>query len=151
MTIVSGEKNAERSKLLLLLAMAALLTIPLSHAGTHAHPAGGDALHLGNHGFAPSLGERFGPMWQPMTNAPQRVAPLNQRLAQAPADLSVRPMRGQSRRQLDADRMECHRLAVKRAGYDPNHASTGFQVGQKRLDYDHAISTCLESRGYTAK
>ena len=73
------------------------------------------------------------------------------RVAQAPADLYVSPARGQSKEQLEMDRNECHARAVAKAGYDPNHASTGFQIGQKRLDYDRAIAACLQARGYTVK
>jgi hypothetical protein len=68
-----------------------------------------------------------------------------------PPDLDVNPARGQSPQQRVSDLNECHERAVARAGYDPNHASTGFQIGQKRLDYDHALSACLENRGYTVK
>jgi hypothetical protein len=77
--------------------------------------------------------------------------PAAARVAQAPADLYVYPARGQSRQQLAADRNECHAWAVAQAGYDPNNASTGFQVGRKRLDYDRAITACLVGRGYTVK
>ena len=77
--------------------------------------------------------------------------PADAQISQAPADLYVYPARGQSQQQLDTDRTECHAWAVAKAGYDPNHASTGFQIGQKRLDYDRAIGACLEGRGYTVK
>lgn len=68
-----------------------------------------------------------------------------------PPDLEVTPTRGQNPQQQARDLNECHARAVAQAGYDPNHASTGFQVGRKRLDYDHALSVCLENRGYTVK
>ena len=77
--------------------------------------------------------------------------PADAQVSQAPADLYVYPARGQNQQRLDTDRNECHAWAVAKAGYDPNHASTGFQIGQKRLDYDRAISACLEGRGYTVK
>jgi len=77
--------------------------------------------------------------------------PADTQVSQAPADFYVYPARGQSQKQLAADRDQCHAQAVEKAGYDPNHASTGFQVGQKRLDYDRAITACLEGRGYTVK
>lgn len=101
------------------------------------------------------------PAGQPIIETPATAAdsdgdeiveqPANTQLSQAPADLYVYPARGQSQKQLSADRNECHAWAVKQAGYDPNHASTGFQIGQKRLDYDRAITACLEGRGYTVK
>lgn len=72
-------------------------------------------------------------------------------VVRTPPDLDVKPARGQTPQQRVSDLNECHARAVARAGYDPNHASTGFQVGQKRLDYDHALSTCLQGRGYTLR
>ena len=77
--------------------------------------------------------------------------PANAQLSQAPVDLYVYPARGQSEKQLAADRNECHAWAVKKSGYDPYNASSGFQIGQKRTDYERALTACLEGRGYTVK
>lgn len=77
--------------------------------------------------------------------------PANAQISQAPVDLYVYPAHGQSEKQLAADRNECHAWAVKKSGYDPYNASSGFQIGQKRVDYERAFTACLEGRGYTVK
>jgi len=77
--------------------------------------------------------------------------PAENQLSQAPVDLYVYPARGQSEKQLAADRKECHAWAIKKSGYDPYNASSGFQIGQKRIDYERALTACLEGRGYTVK
>src|SRR5581483_333328 len=79
-------------------------------------------------------------------------APADEPLSRAPTDeLYIYPNQGQSEEQVDADRAQCHQWAVEQVGYDPDNASTGFQVGQKRVDFDRAFTACLEGRGYTVK
>jgi hypothetical protein len=121
---MSTSTIANRSPPLLALAVTALLVGPLSW------------------GYDVEPGRRMG--WRELSGSSQPVV-------RTPADLDVNPVRGQSQQRLEVDLNECHKRAVAAAGYDPNHASTGFQVGQKRLDYDHALSACLENRGYTVK
>ena len=66
----------------------------------------------------------------------------------------IYPRKGQSEKQQADDRYECHTLAVGQTNYDPTRIPPGItddQVMQKRTDYQRAMASCLDSRGYTAK
>jgi hypothetical protein len=75
--------------------------------------------------------------------------------APPPADqLFIYPRQNQSDQQQATDRYECHRWAVSQTGFDPTQASGSIpenQMGQKRVDYQRAMSACLDGRGYTVK
>lgn len=66
----------------------------------------------------------------------------------------IYPRKGQSEEQQAKDRYECHTWAVGQANYDSTIMPSGMpadQITQKRADYQRAIASCLDSRGYTAK
>ena len=66
----------------------------------------------------------------------------------------IYPRKGQSEKQQATDRYECHTWAVGQANYDPTKISSGIpanQIMQKRSDYQRAMASCLDARGYSAK
>jgi hypothetical protein len=66
----------------------------------------------------------------------------------------IYPRKGQSEKQQANDRYECHTWAVGQTNYDPTRIPSGIsndQIMQKRADYQRAMGSCLDSRGYTAK
>jgi len=66
----------------------------------------------------------------------------------------IYPRKGQSEKQQANDRYECHSWAVGETNYDPTRIPSGIpddQIMQKREDYQRAMGSCLDSRGYTAK
>jgi hypothetical protein len=66
----------------------------------------------------------------------------------------IYPRKGQSEKQQANDRYECHTWAVGQTNYDPTIIPSGIpadQIMQKRADYQKAMASCLDSRGYTAK
>ncbi|HNQ64466.1 MAG TPA: DUF6515 family protein [Smithella sp.] len=68
--------------------------------------------------------------------------------------LFIYPSKGQSEKQRDLDRYECHQWALEQADYDPTQISSGRsadEVMQGRVEYRRAIAACLESRGYAVK
>ena len=72
-------------------------------------------------------------------------------VAQAPQEqVFSYPRQGQSEQQQATDRYECHRWAVSQTGYDPT-LSPGGAPAQKQVEYQRAMSACLDGRGYTVK
>lgn len=72
------------------------------------------------------------------------------KLGQTNADpLYVYPNQGQSQQQLDNDRLECRGWATGQTGYDP--ASSASPSGDASVNYQRALSACLEGRGYTVR
>ena len=66
----------------------------------------------------------------------------------------IYPRKGQNEKQQANDRYECHTWAVGQTNYDPTIIPSGIpadQIMQKRADYQKAMGSCLDSRGYTAK
>ncbi|MCX5849977.1 MAG: DUF6515 family protein [Deltaproteobacteria bacterium] len=66
----------------------------------------------------------------------------------------IYPRNGQSEEQQARDRYECHTWAVGQTNYDPTRSPSGIpddQIMQKRDDYQRAMASCLDGRGYTAK
>ena len=66
----------------------------------------------------------------------------------------IYPRNGQSEKQQDKDRYDCHKWAVEQTNYDPTRTSTEIspdQIRQKRAEYQRVMIGCLDSRGYTAK
>jgi hypothetical protein len=58
------------------------------------------------------------------------------------------PANGQSEQQQSQDKWECHQWAVGQTGYDPT-APGGNPAG--RPAYLHALSACLQGRGYSVR
>jgi hypothetical protein len=70
----------------------------------------------------------------------------------AQSELYSYPRNGQSPEQQEQDRYECHRWAVEQSGFDPTQAAGGQPPDPgKRPAYQHAMTSCLEGRGYTVK
>ncbi|MBN1365416.1 MAG: hypothetical protein JW976_11470 [Syntrophaceae bacterium] len=66
----------------------------------------------------------------------------------------IYPRLGQSEQQQDNDRYECHKLAIEQTNYDPTKNFPKIppeQIMQKRANYQSAMRSCLDKRGYTAK
>ena len=66
----------------------------------------------------------------------------------------IYPRKGQSEKQQADDRYECHTWAVGQTNYDPTRNPSGIpvdQIMQKRSEYQRAMASCLDARGYTAK
>jgi len=61
-------------------------------------------------------------------------------------DLYFYPAQGQGEQQQTDDRYECHRWAVDQAQYDPVDSTYD---GERRSDYDRAITACMTGRGYS--
>lgn len=85
------------------------------------------------------------------------VEPPTSDVSQAPppADqLFIYPRHNQSEPQQATDRYECHSWAVSQTGFDPTRFqgdASQAQTGEKRADYQRAMSACLDGRGYTVK
>ncbi len=66
----------------------------------------------------------------------------------------IYPRKGQSEEKQADDRYECHTWSVKQTNYDPTRIPSGVptdEIFQKRADYQRAMASCLDGRGYTAK
>ena len=85
------------------------------------------------------------------------VEPPTSDVSQAPppADqLFVYPRQNQSEQLQAKDRFECHSWAVSQTGFDPTRLPGDpqeVQRGEKRADYQRAMSACLDGRGYTVR
>ncbi len=69
-------------------------------------------------------------------------------------ELYIYPKQGQSKQQQADDRFECHRWSVKQTNYDPTKPPENLSVNElnlKRQNYQTAIRTCLEGRGYSVR
>jgi hypothetical protein len=70
----------------------------------------------------------------------------------AAGELYSYPKNGQTPEQQEQDRYECHRWAVDQSGFDPTQSAGGAPPDpSKRPAYQHAMTACLEGRGYTVK
>lgn len=85
----------------------------------------------------------------------------------AQLDLSVFQKEGVTEEQQSKDRYECHRVAVQRTGFDPAlpppddyppmranekaelKAQQAVEWRKQQLQYNEALRTCMERRGYT--
>jgi hypothetical protein len=69
-------------------------------------------------------------------------------------DLFVYPKNGQSEAQQSQDKDECLKSAAGQSGFDPTRNTGGVPPDQragKRIDYQRAMGTCLEGRGYSVR
>ena len=66
----------------------------------------------------------------------------------AEQEMIIYPARGQSQKQLDKDRYECHVWAVGQTGFDPSANNQDLSL---KPDYNRAMGACLEARGYVVK
>jgi len=68
--------------------------------------------------------------------------------------LFIYPKKGQSEKQLADDRFECYRWSVGQTGYDPIEPPENLSqsaLNAKREDYQRAMKTCLDGRGYSVR
>jgi hypothetical protein len=81
------------------------------------------------------------------------TGPVSQ--APPPADqLFIYPRLGQSEQQQADDRYACHSWAAGQTDFDPTQPPGNISEarrGEKRADYQRAVSACLDGRGYTVK
>jgi hypothetical protein len=95
--------------------------------------------------------------WDPSQGQYQVVDPPAENAASteppaAAGELYSYPKNGQSAEQQEQDRYECHRWAVDQSGFDPTQNAGGAPPDPaKRPAYQHAMTACLEGRGYTVK
>lgn len=73
--------------------------------------------------------------------------------AAAAGELYTYPKNGQTAEQQEQDRYECHRWASDQSGFDPtqNLGAGAPPDSTKRAQYQHAMTACLEGRGYSVK
>ena len=72
----------------------------------------------------------------------------------ADSKMFIYPRNGQSEERQAKDRYECHKWAVEQTKYDPTKFPREIpadQIMKARADYQRAMATCLDGRGYTAK
>ncbi len=96
--------------------------------------------------------------WRPDLNGYQVVAPPVEQTESEPTYLAdeifIYPKQGQSEQQQADDRYACHRWAVEQTGYDPTQPPEGLSVNalsRQRADYQRAMKTCLEGKGYSVR
>lgn len=87
---------------------------------------------------------RSGPQYE-VVEPPSRA---HQIVKTAEQEMIIYPAKGQSQKQLDKDRYECHVWAVGQTGFDP---SANNQDLSMKPDYNRAMGACLEARGYVVK
>ena len=74
--------------------------------------------------------------------------------ASLPEELYIYPKEGQGEQQQADDRFECHQWSVDQTGYDPSQPGGNVPADEhtdKREQYLHAMTACLEGRGYSVK
>jgi hypothetical protein len=87
-----------------------------------------------------------------MAQSPPAAAPAATAApASTVAAFSLDPKHGQSAEQQAADRSSCQDWSARRSGYNPTLADGGVpadELASGRDAYRHAMTTCLEARGY---
>jgi hypothetical protein len=95
--------------------------------------------------------------WDPGQGQYQVVDPPTENAASteppaAAGELYTYPKNGQTQEQQEQDRYECHRWAAEQSGFDPTqNAGAAPPDPARRGAYQHAMTACLEGRGYTVK
>jgi hypothetical protein len=85
-------------------------------------------------------------------NNPNNDAAVSTEPPAAQSELYTYPKNGQTAEQQEQDRYECHRWASDQSGFDPTQNLAGAPPDPaKRGQYQHAMTACLEGRGYTVK
>jgi len=65
--------------------------------------------------------------------------------------LFIYPRNGQNEKQQADDRYQCNSWAVGQTGYDPTKPADATSSLQKKADYQRAMGSCLDARGYSVK
>lgn len=71
-----------------------------------------------------------------------------------PDQLFIYPKEGQSKEQEAIDRYECHRWSVEQTGFDPSKPGGDVPAedhADKRIEYQRAMTACLEARNYSVQ
>lgn len=96
-------------------------------------------------------------VWRPDLNG-YEVTTLPTDTPQEPqlqvGQLFIYPEKGQSEQQQADDRYECYRWSVGQTGYDPTEPPQNLSLSTlnaKREDYQRAMKSCLEGRGYSVR
>ena len=69
-------------------------------------------------------------------------------------DVFVYPKNNQDDAQQSQDKYECHKWAAAQSGFDPTQNTGGAPFASsadKRVEYQRALSSCLEGRGYSVR
>lgn len=69
-------------------------------------------------------------------------------------ELYIYPKKGQSEEKQADDRFACHQWSVKQTNYDPTKPSENMSVSalnKTRENYQRAMRSCLEGRGYSVR
>lgn len=97
-------------------------------------------------------------LWRPDLNAYQVTTPPVTESQPEPTysadQLFVYPKQGQSEQQQADDRYACHRWGVEQSGYDPTQPpsnESGSALSRLREDYQRAMKSCLEGKGYSVR
>jgi hypothetical protein len=92
------------------------------------------------------------PAGAPADNNPNADPAVGTDPAAAISELYTYPKNGQTAEQQEQDRYECHRWAADQSGFDPTqNLGPAAPDAAKRGQYQHAMTACLEGRGYTVK
>lgn len=68
--------------------------------------------------------------------------------------LFIYPKKGQNKKQQADDSYDCHQFGVEKTGYDPSQPPTegsAETISRQREDYQRAMKTCLEGKGYSVR
>jgi hypothetical protein len=87
------------------------------------------------------------PAQVPTPPPPAQASPQSAPAASLPQSLFVYPREGQTKSEIAADRIECNGWAIEQTGYDPARPGTGST--QRTGDFQRAVRTCLEGKGYS--
>lgn len=87
------------------------------------------------------------PAQAPALPPPAPASPQAAPAVSLPQSLFVYPREGQTQSEIAADRSECNEWATGQTGYDPARSST--VSAQRTGDFQRAVRTCLEGKGYT--
>ena len=97
-------------------------------------------------------------LWRPDLNAYQVTEPPAVTEQAQPAytadQIFIYPKQGQSEQQQADDRYACHHWGVEKSGYDPTQPPTSVStsaLNRLREDYQRAMKTCLEGKGYSVQ
>ena len=96
--------------------------------------------------------------WRPDLNGYQVTTPPITESQPEPSysadQIFVYPKQGQSEQQQADDRYACHRWGVEQSGYDPTQPPSNESVSalsRLRENYQRAMKTCLEGKGYSVR
>jgi hypothetical protein len=87
------------------------------------------------------------PTQAPALPPPAPASPQAVPAVSLPQSLFVYPREGQTKSEIAADRSDCNEWATGQTGFDP--ARSNMADTQRATDFQRAVRTCLEGKGYT--